>query len=114
MAPHPPFLVEPSACWAERTCGLYEVRPRSLGMTDDEYAAEFAAQVETVNGLVISTLRSMLTADPDAIVIVMSDHGARHEADGDEWRRSLLAVRGTDALEDEHSVRNLFDRLLGP
>jgi len=113
MAPHPPLFSSPSLCWAQRACGLFEVRPSHLEMSLDEYVSAFAAQIETVNSLVLETLRSVVRTDPDATVVVMSDHGARiDETNRDEWRRSLLAVRGTDALDSDHSVRDLFNRLL--
>ncbi len=114
MSPHPPFLYGGAPeCYAEGRCSLFEVRPRALGMTDIEYARALAIQVDAINALVLDALDRVIAADPRAIVVVMGDHGARHDEDrADEWRRSLFAVRGSDAFDSDPSPRDLFQRLL--
>ena len=114
MAPHPPFVYGLGPrCYITRDCSLYDVRPAVLQMTEGEYARAFAAQLDAINALVVETLDRVIAADSKATIVVLGDHGARHdEALSQEWRRSLLAVRGSDALNDEHSAANLFLRLL--
>jgi hypothetical protein len=114
MAPHPPFLHggEPD-CYAQGSCSLFDVRESALGMTDTEYATAFVHQLDSTNAQVLDALDRMILTDPGAIMIVLGDHGARHdEHRADEWRRALLSVRGSHALDADHSSRDLFQRLL--
>ena len=64
----------------------------------------------------IETLREVVALNPDATMIVMSDHGARHHLDGtDEHFRILFAARGGELnveFPDDASPVNLFRRIL--
>lgn len=107
MSPHPPFVLGTDdpvahvpACFPI-SCGLWEP---SVGVTDvpvAEYAAGMRDQLDGLNPLVLKAVRDIVERDPGAIVIVMSDHGARYSLDDpDEQVRSLFAARtpGHDGL----------------
>ena len=119
MQPHPPFVLgqEPDyldGCFPG--CKIWETTVDETGMADEAYAARMRIQVEELNRLVIETLREVVAIDPDATMVVMSDHGARHHLDGtDEHFRILFAARGGELgveFPDDASPVNLFRRIL--
>jgi hypothetical protein len=119
MSPHPPFLLcqEPDYlrdCFP--ACKLWETTVEEMGVTDQEYARRMRIQVAALNQKVVETVRHIATENPTAIVILMSDHGARlHEASVDEHFRTFFAARtpGFDGLfADDQSPVNVFRRIL--
>ena len=118
MAPHPTFPFDPDgseadlSCWSERRCDLFEIRPEFLGLSADAYAAALSHTLDALNAKAVRAVDDILEADPAAIIIIMSDHGARHSGEVDEWYRSFLAARGTNAFDPEASPRDLFRRIL--
>ena len=100
MAPHPPCLYgDMPTCWGRKACGMHDPRPEAMGITMAQYGAAFADQLEALNPQVLDTVASLIAADPDAIIVLLGDHGARHDANAAEWRRAFLAVRGSRSLE---------------
>lgn len=119
MAPHPPFVLGGELDYLRDcfpACKVWETTLEETGMTANAYAAHLRSQVEALNHKVIATLSQIVEDDPEAIVIVMSDHGARIEADAtDEHFRILFAARtpGLDGLfADDQAPVNIFRRIL--
>lgn len=122
-SPHTPFVLNPvhreeppiPACfpWG---CTFWEARLDKLALSFDEYRTGLSNQIEALNTLVLSTVRDIVAVDPDAVIILMSDHGTRYSLDDlPEQYRSFLAARtpGADGLfpPDESPV-NIFRRLM--
>lgn len=106
MSPHSPFLwadggesiTKPTRCWYTLECALYTGFPHTLRISEDEYADGVAPQVAQLNTLVIEATNRIIAADPDATIVIFSDHGTRYRREGsDEAYRTLFAARGTSA-----------------
>jgi hypothetical protein len=119
MSPHPPFLLgqEPDylrECFP--ACKLWELTLQETRLTDGEYAHRMSTQVEQLNRRLLETVGRIARENPPAIVILMSDHGARHDKeDVDEQFRSFFAARtpGFSGLfSDDQSPVNIFRRIL--
>jgi hypothetical protein len=97
MSPHPPFVFDaagdlppPLACYPA-TCRFGQTR--EIGLAADDFWRLYADQMTYLNGLVLSAIDTIL-ADPEAVIIVFSDHGSRRtEDDKAEWHRTLFAAR---------------------
>jgi hypothetical protein len=99
MVPHAPILwhadgspASPPACFPG-DCSLWAFARQS------EWN-QLPAQVEALNRVVIDAIGDVVAADPDAIVVVMSDHGHRApDRPESDLLANFLAVRspGTDA-----------------
>lgn len=106
LMPHFPFIFDadggsrplpsclPGCPW---TTSLQEVGTDGL-------ALGYIPQLEYTNELVLAAVERVVAGDPGAVIVVMGDHGARHDAnDVPETFRNLLAVRSPG-----------HPRLLGP
>lgn len=99
-SPHTPFVLGIEAeespvlqCFPTR-CSFWEVRFERLGMSANEYRTDLRAQLDELNHLTLDALDRIVEQDPNAVVIVFSDHGLRYDTDEvDEHFRSLLAAR---------------------
>jgi hypothetical protein len=100
LAPHTPFLwdsggrTEPiPSYWPE--VQLFESVSETLGLSTTEYAQGLRGHLDEVNRRLLHVLSSLAEADPDAAIVVFSDHGSRHSLAGedDEWHRTFLAAR---------------------
>jgi hypothetical protein len=112
--PHTPFLwdatgqeVPAPRCWP--ACSMFAGPFNAQGLTFDGYAMSLTAQVLHANGLVRDALDRLIAADPEAKIVVLSDHGARYDvSDMPEHFRNLFAVRGANIGP---TLDNLFMRL---
>ena len=122
-SPHPPFVLQPASSGRRPSvpgcfpaCSLWEARAEILGITLDEYRAGLSLQIEALNELVLAAAREIVSADPDAVIVLMSDHGTRYsERDVPEHYRSFLAARTPGAAElfpEDESPVNIFRRLM--
>jgi Sulfatase len=122
LSPHPPFVLGESsanaphlpACYP-RSCGILAPTLEESGLTLDEYRSRFGDQVEALNELIIAALDRIVVADPTAVIILLSDHGARYStADRDEHFRVLMAARGGDGqlIRDDESPVNVLRRVV--
>lgn len=99
LAPHAPyvFAVDGTAgdvppCYPQ-ACAFFDNDPDSLGWTQAEYRAHFLGHLETVNRMVVDAVARLCAIDPDAVIVVFSDHGAAWiEGSGTPWA-NLLMVR---------------------
>lgn len=99
MAPHPPFIFDdqgnptslpdpPSACGILEPPGDPELR-----------RAQYLDQLTYTNVLVLQTVDSILTAEPDALIVLMSDHGSRLEfTDFAESTSNFMAIRADQVI----------------
>lgn len=118
-SPHPPFVlaasVRPMPDCVPVRCSPWDPSLEESGFTLDEYRTGLAEQLEALNDLVLSAVTRITRADPDAVIVVMSDHGSRYSlSDGEEHFKILYAVRspGHPQLFSAHeSPVNLFRRL---
>lgn len=123
QSPHTPFVLHgenvqrPALpdCFPTR-CAFWNATIQETGMEFVDYRRALEVQLAELNSLVLSMLRDITASDPEAVIIVMSDHGARYSLDDTaEHYRAFLAARtpGRDELyeQDESPVnllRNLF------
>lgn len=121
MSPHPPFLWrdegasrEAPECWVARDCPLYDIR--HYGWTQAEHTAALSSQIKQLNLRVLSAVESIVRRDPDAIVVLLSDHGSRFGEDiTEEWHSIFFAARvpnGTSPFPRDASPVGLFAGLL--
>jgi hypothetical protein len=97
LAPHPPFMWDASGRelgWNCGDCGLFD-------RTDDpdEFGELFVAQTRYVNRLVQPHIQRIVNRDPEAFVVILSDHGARFAPGHPEYFRTLFAVRAPGSTE---------------
>jgi hypothetical protein len=91
LAPHAPIAFGAAeehpapACFPD--CSLYLLGP-------DADWSRYASHLEAVNGAVLDAIDRILNASPDAMIVVMSDHGTvRSPADAHLALRSFFAAR---------------------
>jgi hypothetical protein len=76
------------------SCSLWATTLDELGIPFDNYRERLDRQLNELNGQVLDAVRRVACADPEAVVILLSDHGIRQSlSDRDEQFRSFLAVR---------------------
>jgi hypothetical protein len=118
IAPHPPFVFgddETTACWP--VCHLWAGQIERTGMSLDDWIGAFDKQLAGLNPLLLDTVDSIIEREPDAVIVLFSDHGARYtEAMVDsEWHRIFLAARTPghdDLFADGPHPRFILTRLL--
>jgi hypothetical protein len=66
-----------------------------MGITVAEYASSMKAELATLNRKLLAMVDAIVDRDPDAVVVLLSDHGSRYSLalQGTEWYRSFLAAR---------------------
>lgn len=123
MSPHPPFLyggrgeeLGTPACFPSR-CGLWDAESGEMGITPVAYEAAMGSQLTVLNAQLLELVDVIVGNDPQAVVILFSDHGSRHDRDnGEEFLRNFFAARTpgrVDVFPDQVHLVNLFPHLLG-
>lgn len=115
-SPHTPFVLHPPEtspptlpdCHPAR-CAFWSTAIEELGIEFAEFRQGLLLQLEELNRLTIASIRRIVEADPEAIIVLMSDHGIRYSlADLPEHYRILISARvpGEPALfrEDESPI----------
>jgi hypothetical protein len=100
FAPHTPFLWNaagdplPAPSFWPRV-QLFESQSFITGLSISEYAGGLRSHLAGLNARVIDTLDAVISRDPDAVIVLFGDHGARYNIDQvqNEWHRALLAAR---------------------
>jgi hypothetical protein len=115
-SPHLPFVFSEErgmpGCFPV-ACSLWHVTVEELEISLDEYRQALESQLDALNDRVLEAVGSITAADPEGIVVLMSDHGARYSLnDTAEHYRSFLASRTPDRSDplfasDESSVNIL-------
>jgi hypothetical protein len=101
ISPHPPFLyneggvpAEAPKCWPE--CLIFEVNPE-FELSPTEWIRRAAPDIAHLNAQILSAVDSIIAKNPDARIVLFSDHGGRFDpTDQDEWRQAFLAARTPD------------------
>ena len=101
MAPHPPFLYGPHGaersplpCWFSLECNIYHHRAVDLDISVSDYDQLLLPHLQELNKKVLGAIRELVAIDPQAAIVVFSDHGARYsESRSEEWYHSLFAAR---------------------
>lgn len=120
ISPHTPVVFradgEPTHPSCLPACDLAQVHYERLGLTVDEFGSAYAAQTHYINGRVLEALDDIISASPDAVVVVFSDHGSRTELeDYSEWFRTLFAARTPghdDLFADDGRAITIMARVL--
>ena len=122
-SPHTPFVLHPDesfeptmpACFPQR-CTLWHAPHEALDVELDEYGDGLRNQIAILNDLVLQSVNRVVQADPEAVVIIMSDHGARYSlVEPEEHFRTFLAARTPghpDLYPDDESSVNILRRLV--
>jgi hypothetical protein len=101
VTPHPPFiyaadgsLPDQPACFPA-TCSFYGASSTELSLTNEEFQGWYTEQIAGLNTVVLEALDAVLAADPDAVIVLMSDHGSRFDGQTAplEPYRPLFAAR---------------------
>jgi hypothetical protein len=117
QSPHPPFALgfterRASLPGCYPACPLWSPTMEELEMGLGEYQQRLGIEIRELNELVLSSVRDLIAADPNGVVIIFSDHGLRYSfADPDEFFQTLLVTRtpGRPALfPDDESPVNLM------
>jgi hypothetical protein len=99
MAPHTPIVWaadgEPVMVTGTGGCGdQFHIDATKIGLEPKVFGAALGEQVEYINHRTLAALDTIITEHPDAVVVVLSDHGARYSTGvSDEWFRSFFAAR---------------------
>jgi Sulfatase len=123
-SPHAPvvFDAEGRPVEARDLPSFYEDSAIRRGISREEYAVGYTGQIEYLNGRTIALVDRIVAADPDAVVLVLSDHGSASGVAFGDWERSdldertanLFAARTpgrSDVFADDITLVNVFGRL---
>ena len=99
LTPHPPFLwndvgepIPIQQCWPD--CQAFHAAIEQVPRTMNAWAAGMGNQLEALNPRLLAAIDSITDREPDAVIVLFSDHGARYSyRTRDEWHRSFLAAR---------------------
>lgn len=66
----------------------------SLELTRIEWASGMDGNLRYLNGRVLDAIGTIVSREPDAVIVLFSDHGGRRTpSEPEEWHRSFLAAR---------------------
>jgi len=128
MAPHSPLILGPAGerVGARGIWMSFDDNQEYEGLGRDEYSRRLADQITYLNRRVVEVVDAVVETDPDAVVVVFSDHGSgirEKKRDDGTWGTSdvdlrtanLLAVRSpgqTGIIDDRSTLVNLLPRIL--
>ena len=98
LNPHAPAIFDRNGgalkhpCYPLR-CPFFEPNAEAMGLTNDALEERLVGQVDYLNGLVEQAVSSIAARDPSAVIVILSDHGARDADPGDEYFHNFLAAR---------------------
>ena len=121
MLPHTPHLfaatgasVRLPECYPVR-CQMWESRAELLGLDEEAFTSSMTEQIAYTNQLVIASVDAIIEADPDAVIIVFSDHGTRYRDDVPEEHFSNFFAARTPGFSglfpEDVSPVNILGRL---
>jgi hypothetical protein len=121
-SPHTPFVLHPEGTEGPDvlgclpSCGFWNATIDELDIDFATYREGLRLQIEELNTLVTNTVREVVEADPEAVVVIMSDHGIRYSLDDiPEHYRIFLAARepgGSQLFRADESPVNILRVLL--
>ncbi len=98
--PHLPFLwdangdpVPVPSHWPR--VNIFAAQIETMGMSLADYSAAMKGDLATLNPKLLAMVDQIVARDPDAVVVLFSDHGSRYSLDlkETEWYHSFLAAR---------------------
>ena len=121
FSPHTPILFEAdgsprelAACYPA-DCPLTVTNASGLGMTVREFGQAMSGQIAYVNRRVLGAVDEIVAGDPQAVIVLFSDHGARYDdAVTAESFHTLFAARTpgrTEVFPDDPAPVNIFPAL---
>ena len=111
MSPHTPYVFTADGGPAEPCSAECQ---NHVGPPNAKLADRLTGQIQFLNARILMALDHIIAVDPEATVVVFSDHGLRRDrADMDEWFRTLFAARGK-AFEEDVTTSELIPSLLVP
>jgi hypothetical protein len=120
--PHLPFLWgedgDPQPVpdfWPVQSLFVWQIE--HVGMTVEEFGELQTGDIAHVNDRVLAAVDEITERDPNGVIVLFSDHGARYslEMQETEWPRSFLAARTPDhpdLFADDPSPTNILRTLL--
>jgi hypothetical protein len=101
VSPHAPAIFDAEGGFVSHPCypagcPFFQPRAEDTGVPERVVQERLGAQVHYVNGLVLETVRAIERRDPEAVIIVFSDHGARLGQPGAEYFHNFFAARTPD------------------
>ena len=122
-SPHTPFVLHPEETepaplpeCLPTLCSMWSTTTEELDIGTPEFADAMKLQLAELNRLVLEALERIEEVDPDAVVVLFSDHGIRYSLDDlDEHYRVLLAARTPDdeaLFVDDDSPVNILRGVL--
>jgi hypothetical protein len=122
MAPHAPFVIRADGsaeaappCYPA-ACGIFHGESTELGWSPGQYREKVAGQIEALDRLVLSSVDRIRANDPEAVILVFSDHGLRFDrTDHDEQFRNLLTAytpNHSSLFGESPTLVNVMPRLL--
>lgn len=121
MSPHTPIVFnrggEPASVATSGGCGdQFHIDAEGVGLDHASFERHMADQIHYLNERMLQTIDRVIERSPDAVIVVFSDHGARHSTrTTDEWFRSYLAARtpgAPDLMPGNARPIDIFPRLL--
>lgn len=121
--PHLPFLWDAAGeavpapdFWPREN--IFAAQIETMGMSLADYSAAMEGDLATLNPKLLAMVDEIVARDPDGVIVLFSDHGARYSLDlrQTEWYRSFLATRtpGHPNLFAEEPVPTAILRTLLP
>jgi hypothetical protein len=121
--PHLPFLWDAAGepvpapfSWPREN--IFAAQIETMGMSLADYSAAMEGDLATLNPKLLAMVDEIVARDPDGVIVLFSDHGARYSLDlrQTEWYHSFLAARtpGHPNLFAEEPVPTAILRLLLP
>jgi hypothetical protein len=98
--PHLPFLwdaagepVPAPSYWPREN--IFAAQIESMRMSLADYSAAMQGDLATLNPKLLAMVDEIVARDPDGVIVLFSDHGARYSLDQrqTEWYHSFLAAR---------------------
>ena len=98
--PHLPFLWEANgdpvpvpAFWPR--VNIFAAQIETMGTSLADYSASMEGDLATLNPKLLAMVDEIVARDPDGVIVLFSDHGARYSLDlrQTEWYDSFLAAR---------------------
>jgi hypothetical protein len=99
MAPHAPFSFNadgspaPAPPCYPATCAIFDGRVERLGWTADEHWARLVEHLQHLNALVLEAVDELIADDPEAVIVLFSDHGQLVDGEQANMFRNLILAR---------------------
>jgi hypothetical protein len=123
LSPHTPFVLgrdlnEPphlAPCFPTG-CGVWSASMDEIQIGFEEYRGRLIEQIRGLNDVLLAAVDRIIEADPNGIVVLLSDHGSRYTVSNrQEQFKSFLAARApgqAHLFSDDESDVNILRRII--